>query len=92
MNSETIVIAYMLTEHTMSSLRTMAPVKIALSSTTTATGMGAFSSLTGYMTLGLGAKSKPSLLTINESEVLIVKHVEVGMIASLTCPKTLNIS
>ena len=36
-------------------------------------GMGALSGLTGYMTLGLGAKAKPCVATINESEVLITK-------------------
>ena len=76
LHDETIAFAYSLTEHAIFSLKTMTPVEITLPSTTTTTGMGAFSGLTGYMTLGLGAKAKPSLLTINESEALIVKDSE----------------
>ena len=72
MNDDTIAFAYSLTEHAIFSLKTMTPVDITLPTTTT-TGMGALSGLTGYMTLGLGAKAKPSLLTIKESEVLVVK-------------------
>ena len=78
MNDEMIAFAYSLTEHAIFSLKTMALVDIALPATTTATGMGAFSGLTGYMTLGLGTKAKPSLLTTKESEVLIVKDSESG--------------
>jgi len=78
MNDETIAFVYLLTEHAIFSLKTMTPVEITSPSTTTATRMGAFSVLTGYITLGLGAKAKPSLLTINESEVLIVKDSESG--------------
>ena len=91
MNGETIAFAYLLAKHAISSLKTMTPVEIALPSTMTAIGMGAFSGLTGYMTLGLGPKAKPSLLTINESEVPIVKDnapAKVGMVASLIRPKT----
>jgi hypothetical protein len=73
MNNDTIAFAYSLTEHAIFSLKTMTPVDITLPSATTTTGMGAFSGLTGYMTLGLGTKAKPSLLTIKESEVLVVK-------------------
>ena len=74
MNDNTIAFAYSLTEHATFSLKTLTPVEITLpTTTTTTTGMGAFSGLTGYMTLGLGAKAKPSLLTIKESEVLVAK-------------------
>jgi hypothetical protein len=77
-NDETIAFAYSLTEHAIFSLKTKAPVDITLPTATTTTGMSAFSGLTGYMTLGLGAKSKPSLLTTKESEVLIAKDSEFG--------------
>ena len=73
MNDNTIAFAYSLTEHATFSLKTLTTVEITLPTTTTTTGMGAFSGLTGYMTLGLGAKAKPSLLTIKESEVLVAK-------------------
>lgn len=35
--------------------------------------MNAFSGLSGYMTLGLGAKAKPALVQVSESEVLLAK-------------------
>jgi len=73
MNDDTIAFAYSPTEHAIFSLKTMTPADITLPTTATTTGMSAFSGLTGYMTLGLGAKAKPSLLTIKESEVLIIK-------------------
>lgn len=95
MNDDTIAFAYSLTEHAVFSLKTMAPVDITLPATTTTTGMGAFSGLTGYMTLGLGAKAKPSLLTTKESEVLIVKDsksVRIQTIASLMYLEILVIS
>lgn len=76
MNDDSIAFAYSNTEHAIFSLKTMTAVEITLPSTTTTTAMGAFSGLTGYMTLGLGAKAKPSLLTTKESEVLIVKDSE----------------
>jgi hypothetical protein len=80
MNADTVAFAYSLTEHAIFSLKTMTTVDITLPSTTAAAaaGMGAFSGLTGYMTLGLGSKAKPSLLTIKESEVLIVKDSKSG--------------
>ncbi|KAI0370322.1 hypothetical protein BV20DRAFT_1121321 [Pilatotrama ljubarskyi] len=36
-------------------------------------GMGALSGLGGYMTLGLGAKAKPCVVSLSESEALIAK-------------------
>ena len=77
-NDETIAFAYSLTEHAIFSLKSMTTADITLPAATTATGMGAFSGLTGYMTLGLGAKAKPSLLAIKESEVLIIKDSKSG--------------
>jgi hypothetical protein len=45
--------------------------------TTSTTAMGALTGLTGYMTLGLGAKAlKPAVVTVNESETLIAKDSE----------------
>lgn len=38
--------------------------------------MGAFTGISGYMSLGLGAKAKPCAVTINENETLIVKDSE----------------
>lgn len=78
MNDDTIAFAYSLTEHAIFSLKSMTLIDIALPAAATAAGMGAFSGLTGYMTLGLGSKAKPSLLTTRESEVLIAKDSESG--------------
>jgi Vam6/Vps39-like protein vacuolar protein sorting-associated protein 39 len=39
-------------------------------------GIGALAGLTGYMTLGLGAKAKPCLITVNKSEALIARESE----------------
>lgn len=33
----------------------------------------AFTGLTGYMTLGLGAKAKPNVVQVSQSEILIGK-------------------
>ena len=35
--------------------------------------MTALTGLTGYMTLGLGAKAKPAMVRVAESEILISK-------------------
>jgi hypothetical protein len=39
-------------------------------------GMGALTGLTGYMTLGLGAKPKPGVIRLNDDEALIIKDSE----------------
>ncbi|KAG6862806.1 hypothetical protein C0995_008382 [Termitomyces sp. Mi166 len=44
--------------------------------------MGALSGLTGYMTLGLGAKPKPASVRISEKEALISKDSE-GLMVGL---------
>lgn len=56
----------------------MSELAIPISPTTSGTGisnmgMGALSGLGGYMTLGLGAKQKPCLVQISETEVLVAK-------------------
>ena len=56
----------------MSAIDISTPLPVATSTT-----MGALTGLTGYMTLGLGAKAlKPPVVTINESEALIAKDSE----------------
>ena len=42
-------------------------------SATAASGLSAFSGLSGYMTLGLGAKARPVVIQINDEETLVVK-------------------
>lgn len=43
------------------------------SSASTGMGKGTFSGLTGYMSLSLGAKTRPTIAPTSASEVLIVK-------------------
>jgi len=38
--------------------------------------MNALTGLTGYMTLGLGAKAKPAVVQVGDSEVLLGKDSE----------------
>jgi len=60
-NDKTVAFADSLTEHAIFSLNTVTTADITLPVATTATGVGALGGLTGYMTLGLGAKAKSSL-------------------------------
>jgi len=41
--------------------------------TSSGTAMNALTGLTGYMTLGLGAKPKPGVIRVTDSEFLIAK-------------------
>lgn len=41
--------------------------------TSSGTAMNALTGLTGYMTLGLGAKAKPATLSVKDGEALISK-------------------
>jgi len=67
--------AYSPTEFALFSIQTMTTSEIVFPLPTTASGsaMNAFSGLTGYMTLGLGAKAKPAVVQVTESEVLIAR-------------------
>lgn len=57
----------------MSAAEISTPLPVTASTST----MGALTGLTGYMTLGLGAKAlKPPVVTVNESETLIAKDGE----------------
>ncbi|KAF9026027.1 hypothetical protein BDZ89DRAFT_1135054 [Hymenopellis radicata] len=60
-------------------LNTMTATEVTLPLPTSTTA-SAFTGLTGYMTLGLGAKAKPSVVQINDQETLIVKDNEGYMI------------
>ena len=51
-------------------------VTTTLPTSSSVTGMGAFTGLTGYMTLGLGTKPKPGVVKINETEILVTKDSE----------------
>ncbi|KAJ7284535.1 hypothetical protein C8J57DRAFT_1669706 [Mycena rebaudengoi] len=82
LDKDTACFAYSPTEHAVFSIPTMTAtdVSIPLPLAATGTGIGAFSGLgsglTGYMTLGLGAKPKPAVVHISESEALMLKDNE----------------
>lgn len=78
LDHETACFAYSPTEYAMFSTSAMSATDIStpLPLTTSASAMGAFTGLTGYMTLGLIAKPKPSVIRISDSEVLIAKDSE----------------
>lgn len=82
--SKVIAMAYTQTDHALLYLETMSTADIVVPSTAApgaSTGLGgamgygmtAFSGLGGYMTLGLGAKAKPTVIRIAEGEFLIPK-------------------
>ncbi|KAG6849265.1 hypothetical protein H0H93_009921 [Arthromyces matolae] len=77
LNDDTVCFAYSPTEYAMFTISTMTAVDIStplpITSSTSAGAMGALSGLTGYMTLGLGAKPKPASVRISEKEALISK-------------------
>ena len=75
LNHETACFGYSPTEYAIFSLVTLTAndVSIPVSPTSSVPGMGTLSGLTGYMTLGLGAKSKPCVTCIKDSEALIIK-------------------
>lgn len=52
---------------------TATEIVIPLPTTGSSTTMNAISGLTGYMTLGLGAKAKPAVVQTAESELLLAK-------------------
>lgn len=80
LNPDCACFAYSPTEYAIFTLSTMTAVDIVTPlPTTTSVGvgaMGALSGLTGYMTLGLGAKPKPFAVNTGDSEVLITKDSE----------------
>ncbi|KAI0073891.1 hypothetical protein K474DRAFT_1626886 [Panus rudis PR-1116 ss-1] len=80
LTGDVVCFGYTPTDYALFSLKTMStieittPVTIATSTSSIGNmGKGAFSGLSGYMTLGLGAKAKPNALRTSEGEVLIAK-------------------
>ncbi|KAG6840674.1 hypothetical protein C0991_005179 [Blastosporella zonata] len=78
LDQDTMCFAYSPSEYAMFSISIMTAVDITtpLPTTTSTSAIGAFSGLTGYMTLGLGAKPKPASARISENEALIAKDGE----------------
>lgn len=83
---DTICLGYSPTDYAVFSLEKLTASEIVTpaQATTTMTGMGAFSGLSGYMTLGLGAKPKPGILRLSESEVVIAKDSKAEFLSSLS--------
>lgn len=80
----TICLAYA-PEYAVFSVTTMTAVDVSTptqAAATTSVG-GAFSGLSGYMTLGLGSKPKPTALRLSDKETVIAKE-------SKLCPLTLG--
>ena len=75
LDKDTACFAYSPTEYAIFSIATMTAVDIVtpLPTTSSGTAMNAFTGLTGYMTLGLGAKAKPGVVQVGNSEFLISK-------------------
>ncbi|KAJ3506301.1 hypothetical protein NMY22_g17296 [Coprinellus aureogranulatus] len=97
LNPDCACFAYSPTEYAIFTLSTMTAVDIVTPlPTTTSVGvgaMGALSGLTGYMTLGLGAKPKPTAVNTGNSEVLITKDTQgffIGPDAKTARPATIE--
>ncbi|KAF9064436.1 hypothetical protein BDP27DRAFT_1230507 [Rhodocollybia butyracea] len=78
MNNDLVCFAYSATEYAVFSISkiTVAEVAMTLPASGPTSTMGAFTGLSGYMTLGLGAKSKPGVVKLNDDSTLIVKDNE----------------
>ncbi|KAJ7650763.1 hypothetical protein FB45DRAFT_25587 [Roridomyces roridus] len=78
LDKDTACFGYSPTEYAIFSIPKMTATDITIPQPGTAVvaGMGALSGLGGYMTLGLGAKPKPGVLQISETETLILKDNE----------------
>lgn len=76
----TICLAYSPTEYAVFSVEKLIATDVAmpLQATTSMAGMGAFAGLTGYMTLGLGAKPKSEVLRLSDTETLVAKDSELA--------------
>ncbi|KAJ3504846.1 hypothetical protein NLJ89_g7728 [Agrocybe chaxingu] len=75
LNKDTACFAYSPTEYAIFSIGTMTAVDIVtpLPVTSSRTAMNALTGLTGYMTLGLGAKAKPAVVQVADGEWLVAK-------------------
>ncbi|KAF9472733.1 hypothetical protein BDN70DRAFT_886627 [Pholiota conissans] len=95
LDTDTACFAYSPTEYAMFSIPTMTAVDIVTPLPVTGSGgaMNALTGLTGYMTLGLGAKAKPAVVHLGGSELLIAKDGQgffIGPDAKLSRPTTID--
>jgi hypothetical protein len=76
LDQDTACLAYSSNEYALFNLTTMAASEITLPPapvTVSSTARGAFTGLSGYMSLGFRAKTKPCAVAMSGLEVLIVK-------------------
>ncbi|KAJ4480006.1 hypothetical protein J3R30DRAFT_3467312 [Lentinula aciculospora] len=95
MDNDLACFAYSATEYAVFSLSRMTAneVTISLPVSTSSSTMGALTGLSGYMTLGLGAKSKPGVVKLRDEEALIIKDNEgiiIGKDAKPSRPETIG--
>ncbi|KAJ3995861.1 hypothetical protein F5050DRAFT_1764139 [Lentinula boryana] len=95
MDNDLACFAYSATEYAVFSLSKMIVTEVTMSLPAPATSstMGALTGFSGYMTLGLGAKSKPGVVKLNEEEALIIKDNEgiiIGKDAKTSRPETIG--
>lgn len=78
LDKDTACFGYSPTEYAIFSISTMSAVEIVTPLPLTGSGaaMNALTGLTGYMSLGRGAKAKPTIVQVADSEVLIGKDGE----------------
>ncbi|KIJ98466.1 hypothetical protein K443DRAFT_9137 [Laccaria amethystina LaAM-08-1] len=74
LNPDTACFAYSPTEYAIFSISTMSAVDVVTPLPVTSS-KGTLTGLTGYMILGLGAKSKPAVVQAGDSEALIAKDI-----------------
>ncbi|KAI0714450.1 hypothetical protein C8T65DRAFT_644360 [Cerioporus squamosus] len=78
-DGETLCWGHTPTDYCLTSMKTSitvdvtTPIPATSSTNSISMGMGALSGLGGYMTLGLGAKTRPNVINVNEDEALITK-------------------
>ncbi|KAF8183418.1 hypothetical protein BJ912DRAFT_1144866 [Pholiota molesta] len=95
LDKDTACFAYSPTEYAMFSIPTMSAADIVtpLPAAGSGSAMNALTGLTGYMTLGLGAKAKPAAARLGGTEVLIAKDGQgffVGPDGKLSRPTTIE--
>jgi tetratricopeptide (TPR) repeat protein len=92
LDSDNVCFAYSPTEYALFSISKLTTLEVTTPIPSN-TSMGAFSGLTGYMTLGLGAKAKPGLVRLSDTEALIVKDNQgfiIGTDGKQTKPVTID--
>ncbi|KIY68727.1 hypothetical protein CYLTODRAFT_436489 [Cylindrobasidium torrendii FP15055 ss-10] len=76
MSSDKLCFAYA-PDYAIFDMNTLTATELVLPApSTTATALGTLTGLTGYMTLGLGAKAKPVVIQLNDAETVVFKDNE----------------